>query len=128
MIFPTLGMLAAAWLLIVSFLGLETGFRGDIALASGLIAFPLAFASGWSFRAGISVTAIGVILAVTNLLIPVSMGGMASLAVSSAALAIAGMAPQPVTSTKVATEKEGARPLSRTPPPHTGGAPHPVPA
>ena len=128
MIFPTLGMVAAAWLLIASFLGLETGFRGDLGVASGLIAFPLALASGWSFRAGIVLTAIGVTLAVANLLLPASMGGMASLAVASAAMAISGMAPQPMVSTKEATERESSRPLSRTPPPHTGRDPHPVPA
>jgi hypothetical protein len=128
MIFPTLGMVAAAWLLIVSFLGLDTGFRGYLAMAAGLIAFPLALASGWSFRAGIFLTSIGVILAVANILVPAPMGGTASLAVASAALAIAGMAPQPVVSTKEATAREASRPLSRKPPPHTGHDPHPVPA
>lgn len=129
MIFPALGMLSAAWLLVVSFLGLEAGFRADLAIAAGLIAFPLALASVWSPRAGVALTGIGVVLAIVNLLAPTSMGGMASLAASAAVLAIAGMAPQPVVAaTTEVRQQEGPRPMSRTPPPHTGQDPHPLPA
>lgn len=127
MIFPALGMMSAAWLLIVSFLGLETGFRGNLALASGLIAFPLALASVWSFRAGIVVTAIGVVVAIANLVLPTS-GSLASLAVAGAALAVAGMAPQPVLETTPVRVEEASRAMSHTPSPHTSQDPHPVPA
>jgi hypothetical protein len=127
MIFPALGMMSAAWLLIVSFLGLETGFRADLALAAGLIAFPLALASVWSFRAGIVMTAIGVMVAIANLLLPTS-GGLASLAVAAAAMAVAGMAPQPVVETTPIEQEDASKEMSRTPPPHTTQDPHPVPA
>lgn len=127
MIFPALGMMSAAWLFIVSFLGLETGFRADLAVATGLIAFPLALASVWSFRAGIVMTAIGVILAIANLLLPTT-GSLASLAVASAALAIAGMAPEPVVENRPVKEEEASKAMSRTPPPHSSQDPHPVPA
>jgi len=85
MIFPTVGMFAAAWLLIVSFFGLETGFRADLAVTAGVLALPLAFASVWSFRAGMALAIVGAILAVVNLVVPASPGGLANYAVCAAA-------------------------------------------
>lgn len=106
MLFPALGMTAATWLMMVPLVGLESGLRADISVVSGVIALPLAFASIWSFRAGIALTVLGTLLCFIDLTTAPSIAALANYAACGAALAIAGMAPQPVSTIAVVAADE----------------------
>lgn len=128
MIYPIVGMLAATWLLIVPFLGLEGGFRAGAAVLGGVVALLLAFASIWSSRAGSTLTFVGVLLAIVNLLVPTSMAGMAELSVAAITLAVAGMAPEPAVTVTDASEVQSTGKMVRTASAHTSPARPPAPA
>ena len=99
MSYPILGMTAALWLMVAPLMGIETGFRAHLSLATGIVTLVLSVASIWRFSAGVAMAAVALLLAVVNLLAPASMGGLASYAFCAAALAIAGMSPRPTTMT-----------------------------
>lgn len=106
MLFHALGMTAATWLMMSPLFGLETGFRAGISVAAGILALPLAFASIWSVRSGVALTAVGMILCFIDLATGSSIGSMANYATCGSALAIAGMAPVPVSTFTVSTADE----------------------
>lgn len=116
MLFPALGMTAATWLMMVPLMGLESGLRADISVVSGILALPLAFASVWSFRAGIALTVLGTILCFIDLTTASSIGALANYAACGAALAIAGMAPRPVATVAVVAADEVATAPTRVVP------------
>jgi hypothetical protein len=103
MLFPALGMTAAAWLMTVPLFGLETGFRAELSVVTGILALPLALGSLWSFRAGIGLAALAMILCLVDFTVSAPIGSVANYATCCAALAIAGMAPRPVSTTVTAT-------------------------
>ena len=96
MLFPALGMTTAVWLMIVPLFGLETGYRAGLSVATGILALPLALGSVWSFRAGIGLAVLAMILCLVDFTVSAPIGAIANYATCCAALAIAGMAPRPV--------------------------------
>lgn len=106
MLFPALGTMAATWLIMVPLFGLETGFRADLSIAAGILALPLALWSGWSSRAGVAVTVLGLILCLVNFTVAAPIGSLANFATCCTALAISGMAPRPQSTFSVAQVSE----------------------
>src|SRR6185369_3203788 len=80
MLFPALGLTAAIWLVVTPLLGIEVGFRADLAVAAGLLAVVLLPVGVWFRKASAAAAAVGIFLGVANFVLDAPIGAYASLA------------------------------------------------
>jgi len=92
---PALAATTAIWLLLAPVLGLQSGPRSTIGVAVGVAALLLAPLGMWTRGARAALGALGLALALVNLVLPGSIGSLADFATCAAALMIAGGLPAP---------------------------------
>jgi hypothetical protein len=97
MLFPALGLSAAMWLIVTPLLGIETGFRADLAVTAGMLAIVLLPIGIWVRKASAAAGAVGIVLGFANFFLDAPIGSYASLATCGVTLLIGAMAPWPVT-------------------------------
>src|SRR5204862_8321703 len=94
--FPSLGALAAMWLLVCPYLGLEVGPRALLAVTIGILTLVLA-PPGVRFRsARWAMASLGLVLAFVNFAAYAPMGGLANLGTCAVLIILGGIAPEPV--------------------------------
>ena len=95
MLSPAFAAVTAVWLMLAPALGLETGARAYLAIASGVVAFVLSPLSVWSGQARAAVASVGLVLALGNFFLPCPIEALANFATCGMARILAGLAPSP---------------------------------
>jgi hypothetical protein len=112
MFLPALGALAAMWLLVSPYLGLEVGTRALLAVTIGIATLILAPLGVWFRSARWAMACGGLVLGFVDLAAFASIGSLASLGTCAVLIILGGIAPEPVV-TMTTTEGRAASPILR---------------
>jgi hypothetical protein len=112
MFFPALGALAAMWLLVSPYLGLEVGTRALLAVTLGMATLILAPLGVWFRPARWAMACVGLVLGFVDLAAFGSIGSLASLGTCAVLIILGGIAPEPVV-TVTRSEARAPSPIVR---------------